>query len=154
MMAQASLISVSPLSPPPPTSPHPRPHPSALGSITKPNPRNPQWGTMKLLLKKQVMAVALKKHGSLARVQEERLARSVKRFDGGGGKGGGGSGGGGGGGAAAKRAKTQAPLGPRPVREPPHQHVFPADAEVYDPATDLWSNACTVCGHRTEYEKM
>ena len=44
---------------------------SALGCISKPNPRNTHWGTMKLYLKKQVVGVALRRWGSLEAVHEE-----------------------------------------------------------------------------------
>ena len=91
----------------------------------------------------------------------QKLKRSVKRFDkdaaGPGGKGGlkSKAKGSAAGSSAAKRAKATpgggVVLAPR---EPPHQHDFRPDNEVHDAATDMWSNACTVCGHTPSYEKL
>jgi hypothetical protein len=44
---------------------------TALGCISKPNPRNSHWGIMKLYLKKQVVALALKRFGTLDAVHQE-----------------------------------------------------------------------------------
>ena len=91
----------------------------------------------------------------------QRLKRSVKRFD----KDAAGPGGKGGvktkakgsaaGTSASKRAKATpgggVTLAPR---EPSHQHDFRPENEVHDAATDMWSNACTVCGHTHTYEKL
>jgi hypothetical protein len=91
----------------------------------------------------------------------QRLKRSVKRFDrdaaGPGGKGGlkSNAKGGSKGASAAKRAKgSEATAAPPASREPPHQHRFDVANEVHDVATDMWTNACTVCGHTQTYEKL
>ena len=50
---------------------------------------------------------------------------------------------------AGKRARGLPPKLP-----PAHQHEFDSTKEVHNEDTDMWSNACTLCGHTVEYEKM
>jgi hypothetical protein len=51
--------------------------------------------------------------------------------------------------AATKRAVTALPR-----LQASHEHVYDRDKEVYDAERDVWSNACTSCGHTCEYEKL
>ena len=54
---------------------------SKLGSISKPNPQNSRWKPMKLYLERQCEEAAIKKHGSMEKLEELIEKRRDQKMD-------------------------------------------------------------------------
>jgi DNA repair protein len=52
-----------------------------LASLERPNPKHKSWGSMKLLLLKQVRAKAVEKHGDLDKIQDLKRQREIKSLE-------------------------------------------------------------------------